>query len=396
MPEQNQKQHHPNCPCCGHHDHFVFHSVDNVPVHSVMNIDSRDKAIAFPRGSIQLALCRNCGFISNQAFDPELLHYGTGYEATQAYSPTFGSFARRLADKMVQTHDLYAKKVLEIGCGNGEFLQLVCNAGGGEGIGFDPAYDTARSPCAHDSRISIVKDFYSQKYANVAADFIYCRMTLEHIPDVSAFVQMVRQAIGERSVPVLFQVPNAHRILEDCAFEDIYYEHCSYFTAESLQNLFRRCGFRPKEVSVEYGNQYVFIVADPVTGTTLPITRESLPSMFDLAERFGQCFQQKHQQWCQRMDDWARSKSKVVLWGSGSKAVSFLSSVPSVQSIEYTVDINPFRQDHYLAGTGHRIVNPHFLTKYRPDAVIVMNRMYTKEITDQMTTMGISPEVHSL
>ena len=57
-------------------------------------------------------------------------------------------------------------------------------------------------------------------------------MTLEHIPATGDFVRMVRRAIGDavRNRPVFFQIPEATRILRDCAFEDIYYEHCSYFS----------------------------------------------------------------------------------------------------------------------------------------------------------------------
>ena len=62
---------------------------------------------------------------------------------------------------------------------------------------------------------------------------------------------------------MFFQVPDAGRILEDAAFQDIYYEHCSYFTAESLSSLFRSCGFDVFDTRREYGGQYLTLAARP-------------------------------------------------------------------------------------------------------------------------------------
>ena len=58
--------------------------------------------------------------------------------------------------------------------------------------------------------------------------------------------------------------------------------------------------------------------------------------------------------------------------------------------IEYAVDINPGKQGSYLAGSGQEIVAPAFLADYRPDVVIVMNRIYEKEIAEQLAALSPS------
>jgi hypothetical protein len=60
------------------------------------------------------------------------------------------------------------------------------------------------------------------------------------------------------------------------------------------------------------------------------------------------------------------------------------------------VDINPFREGKYMAGTGQEIVSPAFLKRYKPDLAIAMNPIYQKEIKADLEKMGLSTEVVSV
>ena len=82
-------------------------------------------------------------------------------------------------------------------------------------------------------------------------------------------------------------------------------------------------------------------------------------------------------------------QKKVVLWGAGSKGVAFLSMLNVHNEIEYAVDINPYKKGTYMAGTGHQIVGPEILKGYRPDIVIVMNPIYSREIRETLRGMGL-------
>jgi len=86
-----------------------------------------------------------------------------------------------------------------------------------------------------------------------------------------------------------------------------------------------------------------------------------------------------------------REKGKrLVLWGGGSKAVAFLNILSLGAEVAFVVDINPFRQGTFIAGTGHAIVAPGALSKIRPDVVIVMNPIYIPEIRKSLMEIGIS------
>ena len=87
---------------------------------------------------------------------------------------------------------------------------------------------------------------------------------------------------------------------------------------------------------------------------------------------------------------------KAVVWGSGSKGVTFLNTLANARSIEFVVDINPHRQGTYMAGTGQLIVAPSFLQEYQPNVVIVMNSVYRDEIRRDLGQLGLEPTLLAL
>jgi hypothetical protein len=96
--------------------------------------------------------------------------------------------------------------------------------------------------------------------------------------------------------------------------------------------------------------------------------------------------------WQRRIDALRQSGRKAVLWGAGSKGISFLNMLHVEGEIEYVVDINPRKEGKYVTGTGQQIVRPDFLPGYHPDAVIVMNPIYRQEIEGMLSQLGLSVE----
>lgn len=381
------------CPGCDSTGMEVFYEVKQVPAHSVLLMETREQAVSYPRGDIALGFCPTCGFISNISFNPDLHEYSAKYEETQGFSGTFNAFHKALAEKLIDRFDIRNKDVIEIGCGKGEFLSLLCELGANRGIGFDPAYIAERNTSTVKDRIRFITDFYSEKYAEHQADFVCCKMTLEHIPDTARFISTVRRSMGDRyDTTVFFQIPDTLRVMKDIGFWDIYYEHCSYFSRGSLGRLFRRCGFDVKDLWTEYDDQYLMIEARPSSGvpTTAISAENDLDEMRDAVENFTREIQPTLAQWRSTIAE-ARSKGeKVVLWGGGSKGVAFLTTLQITDDIQYAVDINPHKSGTFMAGTGQEIVGPEFLRSYKPDLVIVMNPIYCKEIQRDLDRLGVT------
>ena len=85
-----------------------------------------------------------------------------------------------------------------------------------------------------------------------------------------------------------------------------------------------------------------------------------------------------------------------MIWGSGSKGVSFLSNLGLHDEISAAVDINPHKWGKFMVGSGHRIISPAELVDVQPSLVIVMNPIYVDEIADSLRELGVECEVAAL
>jgi hypothetical protein len=385
------------CPACAGQGMDIFYSLTHVPVHSCLLMPTRQEAIDYPRGDLRLGYCRSCGFISNTAFDPRVHEYSQRYEETQGFSPTFTAFSRALARRYADRYGLADKTALEIGCGKGEFLIHLCEASGGRGIGIDPGYIPSRTSSPAAPRVRFITDFYDRRHAELPAGFVCCRHTLEHIGPVGEFVRELRRTIGARPTPVFFELPDVMRELREGAFWDLYYEHCSYFSCGSLARLFRASGFDVSHLTLEFNGQYILLDALPADAPTRPRLAaeddlDQLPAAVETFARLGAAAVEK---WSSMIRA-PVAKGSTVVWGSGSKGVSFLTTLGIVDEVQHVVDINPFRQGKFMPGTGQAIVEPAFLRYCRPGRVIVMNPIYVSEITAQLHELGLDAEVLSV
>lgn len=345
-------------------------------------------------------LCEACGFIYNEAFDEERMNYSASYDGTQSFSPTFNAFHERLAHDLIERYNLRGKDVVEIGCGNGEFLTLLCDLGGNRGVGYDPAYSGPRAPADY---LTFVPNVYTKTPAEASVDLVCCKMTLEHIARPAEFLSTIRRGLeGRPDTPVFFQVPDVTRILREGAFWDIYHEHCSYFSPPSLARLFDSQGFSVRRTWTGFDDQYLMIEAHPTNDAgphpaSVAAHRE-LPSsdveaLLEEVSRFSTAVRTLQAAWSQALQHLQAQSKTVALWGGGSKAVAFLTTLGVDEAVRCAVDINPNKHDTFLAGTGHRIIGPAALSDYAPDVVIIMNSMYRNEIRAALANHNLHPLV---
>lgn len=404
------------CPACERAGLTIFYEVSRVPVHSCLMLDSEREARNFPTGDIRLGFCRGCGFITNTLYDSGHAGYAPNYEDQQSFSPTFNKFARGLAERLIEKHNLRGRQIVEIGCSKGDFLLLLCELSGGSGVGIDPSAVVGRVESEAADRVTFIQDYYSEKYSGLRGDLVACRHTLEHIHPVADFVRTLRRAVGEhRETVIFFELPDTTRVLREQAFWDIYYEHCSYFTPGSLARLFRRCGFKVTDVARDYGDQYLLLEARPTGFTAQPQSdnasrgdvglriggaaeigesiEESVEELAREVAEFAERVQEQLAAWRGHLLSAQEQGRRVAVWGSGSKCVAFLTTLGAAESVRCVVDINPHRHGKYIPGIGLQVRPPAVLKDFRPDEVLVMNPIYTDEIGQMLTEMGVQTQL---
>ena len=191
----------------------------------------------------------------------------------------------------------------------------------------------------------------------------------------------------DRGTALYLDVPDARRIFQEGAFWDIYYEHCHYFTPQSLTNVFAVADLYISDMACHFDSQYITVTAhcEDTGFTALP---DQLPD--DLSAGF-MAQTESWQRWFA-----ADRGRKTVLWGGGSKAVSFISTLQLNEEISAIVDINSLKQKCFLPGSGHRIVAPEDLLTLQPDFVIVMNPAYKMEVRAKLMELGLNPALLAL
>jgi SAM-dependent methyltransferase len=385
-----------SCPTCKNTDILFFYEARNLPVSSSIMFSNQKEAINYPKGNVFLGFCNNCGLISNYHFDSKKIDYSKLIPEEQGSSATFRRFSNKLANRLIETYNIHRKEILEIGCGRGDFLDLLCTLGKNIGVGIDPSKITGKLKNQSSNTLSFIRDFFSKKYSKYIGDLLCCRHTLEHIHNTFEFIKEVRTSIGNKSDHIsFFEVPDVIRILKEVAFWDIYFEHCSYFTLGSLARLFRYCKFEVKYLAKDYFDQYLLIDLSPIDKISKKIANEEEEIEFfsEIVHDFSLRSKNKIDEWKKKLSEIKKESKKTIVWGSGSKCVGFMTTLNVTDEIDFIVDINPLRHGLYIAGAGKQIKSPTFLKNYKPDVVIVMNPVYLDEIRSDLANMDLYPEM---
>jgi SAM-dependent methyltransferase len=384
------------CPICTGRRAEPVLSLKDQPVLIGVLWPDAEAAQSCRTGDIDLTFCPDCGFLWNTSFDPDRIEYDQRYDNSLHFSPTFQTYSQALVDRLTGVYDLHGKTIVDIGCGKGDFLAMICEAGANTGYGFDPAYEGERVDTPAAGHITWSNDYYGEAHAAIQADLLASRFVYEHIPAPHDFLRMIRRSITdpERTV-VFFEVPDADLIIRQFSIWDLIYEHCSYFTPESLTRSFSTCGFDVLRVDETFGKQFLTIEARAAAGAPGDPGSETgdLERLRADVATFRDRQGARIADWRARLADWRAEGRSVAAWGAGAKAVGFLNMLQDRDVITRVVDINPHKHGKHLAGTGQRIVPPVALTDDPPDVVIVMNPNYRDEIAADLARYGLTPDL---
>jgi hypothetical protein len=381
------------CPVCLSHGVLPFLQLKQLPVHCNLLCPTPEAARSVSRGDICLAFCVQCGHIFNYCFDANLAYQPPLYEDPLDSSPCSQEYAARLARKLVQRYELRGKDAIEIGSGRGDFLALLCELGGNRGTGFDPHYKPVAG--RNSMAVTLIQDSFSERYAHYRADIIYCRHYLERVPQPCDFMTLIRRAIGpRRTTAVFFEVSNVLFTLRQLAIWDLLYERCSYFSPRSLVHLFSSAGFKLVDLEETFDGRLLAIEAVPAV-RDVALSENSVEEtdrLIDGLEAFAGQYWQKLAIWRQRLNRMSARKQRVVVWGTGRQAVTFLNALQVENStIQYVVDENPARKDQFVAGTAQQTVSPEFLKQYRPQTIIALNPKHRSVIRQHSQALDLNP-----
>ena len=202
--------------------------------------------------------CNNCGLIfSNPILPPREIE-----KFYKKSSCTYGAETENIKETYFKYFkDLVGEnkkvKVLDVGCGNGFFLEMLKDHGFESVYGVEPGKESVKA-ARQDVKPKIKTDILKPGiFKNGTFDVITCFQTLDHIIDVGQFLQLVKKILkpGGR---VLFVVHDTEGLSvkllgEKSPIFDI--EHIYLFNKENLEKLFKKNGFK-KITTSEIRNKY--------------------------------------------------------------------------------------------------------------------------------------------
>lgn len=314
------------------------------------------------KGDVVLVQDKQTGLIFNNAFRPELMQYDSHYQNEQGVSPLFGAHLRDVAE--IMKRHFYGQTLIEVGCGKGYFLEYLRSMSF-EITGLDPAYE--------GDNPGIRKEHFRSELG-LRADAIILRHVLEHVQDPVSFLLTLRESNGGAG-KIYIEVPCFDWICSHRAWFDIYYEHVNYFRLGDFSRIFGCV----HESGCVFGGQYLYVVADlasvqkPACG---PADEFEFPA--DFLGGVDRCVQ--------RLAAASMGQRASAIWGGASKGVIFaLFMQRAGVKIDVVIDINPAKQDKYLASTGLGVSAPEdALRQLDPGSdIFVMNSNYLPEIEER-------------
>jgi 2-polyprenyl-3-methyl-5-hydroxy-6-metoxy-1,4-benzoquinol methylase len=309
---------------------------------------------------LNIRQCSGCGLV--QLSDEPVYYYKDVIRAS-GLSEEMRTFRSRQFQDFIDRFSLAGKKVIEVGCGRGEYLSVLREAGA-DASGLE--HSEAAVEYCRAAGLNVSQGFVGSADDVVAGgpfDGFVILNFLEHHPDPNATLRGIHRNLSEGGVG-LVEVPNFDMMLHERQFAEFMSDHLCYFTKETLTTALAINGFEVLGCTEEF-HRYILSAVVRKRGR------------LDLSEFHAQ---QAHVRG--EIHDYIRrfSPKRVAIWGAGHQALALMSLLELGQVIRYVVDSAPFKQGRFTPATHLPIVAPSALETDPVDAVIVIAAGYSDEV----------------
>jgi SAM-dependent methyltransferase len=336
---------------------------------------------------ISLVQCYHCTHLFNTLFDPSKPVYTRDYNASLNSSPIYRNYAEATADRLILQYRLQGRQVIEIGCGDGYFADLLARNGHCRVKGYDPA---ATGKIQNEAVDVVVQPFSAAEHAE-GVSCIVARHVFEHLAEPMLMLRALHQAIGPECV-VHLEVPNGEFLLNSISLWDIIYEHVSSFTPASLRYMLIAAGFEVLFLAATFGEQYLVVEARKShkgSGCSAEVPISHRHQLLNRGGLFRDSAVAKTLKIEIQIDKAADNGDIIALWGAGSKGIALLNYPGFSSHIQYVVDSNQSKWGKFVPGTGHQVLSPTELQDKCVDLILLVNSLYAKEIEGELSRLGI-------
>jgi SAM-dependent methyltransferase len=387
----------PRCRVCGSVLQHTFVDLGMSPLsNSYLRIDQLCEMEPFY--PLHARVCSQCFLVQLEELQsPEKIFRDYAYFSS--YSKSWLKHSREFADQAVKRFDLDKESlVVEVASNDGYLLQYF-KSQGVQVLGVEPAENVARA--AEKKGIRTLTKFFGLRTAQEmldageSADLIVANNVLAHVPDLNDFVTGLKLILRPKGA-IAVEFPHLLRLMQGNQFDTIYHEHFSYFSFCTAEDLFAAHGLRVfdvQEMATHGGSLRLFICPEksdlyPDRPAIAELReREIAVGMRNLGtySRFAKKVRENKRALLECLIGVKRAGKSIVGYGAAAKGNTLLNFCGIGRDfLDYTVDISPHKQDHFLPGTHIPIRHPDMIQQTKPDYVLILPWNLRDEILAQL------------
>lgn len=350
------------CRCCGK-------IVDNIPLLKLKNVPSivqnfpYENELSYDFGiDLDLLQCNNCGLVQ---ICHEPVYYYKDVIRAVAVSDDMREFRKAYFHRFVQNYNLSGKKIIEIGAGSGEYMSMMAE-NNVDIYGIEHLKESCEK--AKNSGMRVFNGYLEDEnylIPNAPYDGFYIMNFLEHIPNLSSFLQAIWNNLDDESVG-LVEVPNGDMIIANGLFSEIMLDHLSYFTEDTLRTVLDINGFEVLSLEVIWHDYILSAVVRKRKKISTDIFKEKISEFNNRLSEFVQKYSS---------DDY-----KLAIWGAGHQALLLMSMYDDIDKFEYVIDSANFKQHRYTPVSHRYIISPEEIVDKGIGAILVIGGSYSDEI----------------
>ena len=280
-----------------------------------------------------------------------------------AFSEEMRTFRHKQFGHFVKKYRLKGRKVLELGCGRGEYLSIMKRQGV-KAYGLE--YSKPAVDCCKSMELNVERGYLSTGSKPLKSgpfDAFYIMNFLEHFPDPKSGLEAMGDNLRSGGIG-LVEVPNFDMIIRKQLFSEFIKDHLLYFTKDTLETALKLSGFEVLESKVVWHD---YIISSVVKKRELPVL-DSFYDSFQKIKKELTAFLGKHR------------KGRVAVWGASHQALAVMALAELAGKISYVVDSAPFKQGKFTTATHIPIVSPELLDLQPVSAIIIMAASYSDEV----------------
>ena len=307
--------------------------------------------------------CNNCGLVQ---LNIEPVNY---FKEVITAASISGDARKSRLNQMLEfatKYNLKNKKIIEIGCGKGNMLDIIEEAKM-KAYGLEYSADSIK--IAKDAGRRVIKGFIEDLDEIEHGPFqgFICFNYLEHVPNPKLAIKKIYNNLNLDGVG-LVTVPNLNYLLNTKSFYEFVADHLSYFTVDTLKNAFNNNKFDVLECSLINNENDILIIVkkNPKKNIEKYLNIKKINLENDYEEVNNLITDLK-----KIILDYKKKNKKVAVWSAGHRALSLL-ALSQIKDLEYIVDSAKFKQERYSPVMHTKIVSPEILNESKIDLLIIM------------------------